>query len=138
MSPATQARYLSKALYLADRARVGLFAWNGLQDRASYLPGFPSIASGLFFNVNNDLARDPAKPARRAFRFPFVVTGGRAWGVAPRGGAMVRIEKRRGEAWRRDLVGAPITLPESSLREFAGAASTVRRQAGAHSLAWTH
>ena len=40
----------------------GLVAWNGLQDRASYLAGFPSIASGLYFNFQDDLARDPPKP----------------------------------------------------------------------------
>ena len=41
VSPATQARYLSKALYLADRAGVRLVAWNGLQDRVSYPAGLP-------------------------------------------------------------------------------------------------
>ena len=137
VSPATQARYLSKALYLADRAGVTLVAWNGLQDRVSYLPGFPSIASGLFFNVNNDLARDPAKPARRAFRFPFVVTGRRAWGVAPRGGAMVRIEKRRGDGWRRVSSARPSPSGEFTA-DVRGRGVYRGRQAGAHSLAWTH
>ena len=69
VSPATQARYLSKALYLADRAGVTLVAWNGLQDRVSYLPGFPSIASGLFFNAENDLARDRQSPRSRRTDF---------------------------------------------------------------------
>src|SRR5215210_7169648 len=93
ISPARQARYLEKALYLADRARVGLVAWNGLQDRASYLPGFPSVASGLFFNFENDLTRDRPKPAFRAYRFPFIVARGKAWGVAPRGRRIVRIQE---------------------------------------------
>ena len=142
MSPATQARYLSKALYLADRAGVTLVAWNGLQDRVSYLPGFPSIASGLFFNVNNDLARDPAKPARRAFRFPFVVTGRRAWGVAPRGGAMVRIEKRRGDGWRRVSSARPSPSGEFTAdvrgRGVYRATSGWRPQPGLDALAPMH
>ena len=137
VSPATQARYLSKTLYLADRAGVGLVVWNGLQDRVSYLEGFPSIASGLFFNVDNDLARDPAKPALQAFRFPFVVTGRRAWGVAPRGGAVVRIEERHGDGWRRVS-----SLRSSASGEFTadvrGRGVYRARQARAHSLAWTH
>jgi len=137
VSPVTQALYLSKALYLADRARVGLFAWNGLHDRASYLAGFPSIASGLFFNVNNDLSRDPAKPARRAFRFPFVVTGGRAWGVAPRRGATVRIEKRRGHGWRPVSSARPARSGEFTA-DVRGHGVYRARQSGAHSLAWTH
>ncbi len=137
VSPARQARYLSKALYLSDRAGVGLFVWNGLQDRASYLPGFPSIASGLFFNVANDLAQDPAKPALQAFRFPFVVTRGRAWGVAPRSGARVRIEKRRGDGWRR-VSSARASRSGEFTADIRGRGVYRAGQAGAHSLAWTH
>ena len=99
VSPETQARFLSQALYRADRAGVSLFAWNGLQDRASYLPGFPSIASGLFFNYENDLSRDPAKPALEAYRFPFVVHRETAWGIAPLSRRVV-IQRWRGGRWR--------------------------------------
>lgn len=137
VTPETQARYLSKALYLADRAGAGLIAWNGLQDRATYLPGFPSIASGLFFNVDNDLSRDPAKPARQAFRFPFVVTRGKAWGVAPRRGQTVRIEKRRGRGWRRVSSARPSRSGEFTA-DVRGRGVYRARQAGTRSLAWTH
>jgi hypothetical protein len=101
VSPARQARYLASALYRADRAGVSLVAWNGLQDRASYLAGFPSIASGLYFNFQDDLVRDPPKPALTAYRFPFVVDGRTAWGLAPRHRRTVRIEKRTGARWRQ-------------------------------------
>ncbi len=136
-SPARQARYLAGALFRADRARVGLVAWHGLQDRGSYLAGFPSIASGLFFNFENDLARDPAKPALTAYRFPFAVIHARAWGVAPRAGGRVRIEARRGGRWR---LHASVRLSGSA--EFS---ARVRErgvyravQAGARSLTWRY
>ena len=101
VSPARQARYLASALYRADTVGVRLVAWSGLQDRASYIAGFPSIASGLFFNFQNDLGLDPAKPALTAYRFPFVVDGETAWGIAPRRGTRVRIERRTGAGWRQ-------------------------------------
>jgi hypothetical protein len=104
VSPARQARLLTEALFRADQAGARMVLWNGLQDRISYLPGFPSIASGLFFNYAEDLARDPAKPAWRAYRFPFLVRRAgrrtRAWGIAPRPWARVSIERRRGGRWR--------------------------------------
>jgi hypothetical protein len=119
-STARQARYLASALYRADRAGVRLVAWEGLQDRASYIAGFPSIASGLFFNFENDLARDPAKPALRAYRFPFVLEGRRAWGIAPRGGRRVRLERRTGGDWR-----TVASAPTSGSGEFT---ASVRRR----------
>jgi hypothetical protein len=135
VSPARQARFLALALYRADRARVRLVAWNGLQDRASYLAGFPSIASGLYFNIANDLGQDPAKPALRAYRFPFVVKGRKAWGVAPRHGRRVRVERRRRGKWR------PVaSAPTSRSGEFTVAVRRRglyrARQAGELSRAW--
>jgi hypothetical protein len=133
--PATQARYLSEAIYRADRARVALVAWNGLQDRASYLSNFPSIASGLFFNRANDLTRDAPKPALRAYRFPFVVTGARAWGVAPRGRAPVRIDKRGARGWRR--TASVQASPSGEFSVPVRARGVYRaRQAGVRSLPW--
>jgi hypothetical protein len=74
-----QARYLTQAIFLADRAGAALADWNGLQDRA--------------------------KPAYRAFRFPFLVRGsGRrlvAWGLAPRPRRRVVIERRYSGRWRK-------------------------------------
>jgi hypothetical protein len=95
-----QARYLVQCLYAADRAGANLFSWRGLQDRRSHLPGFRPVASGLFENVTNRISTDPAKPARAAFRFPFLIRGSEAWGIAPRPRAVVTIERRRGAVWR--------------------------------------
>ncbi|MGH7316999.1 MAG: hypothetical protein ACREJS_12130, partial [Candidatus Rokuibacteriota bacterium] len=104
VSPGRQARFLVRALYAADQARAALFTWRGLQDRTSHLAGFASIASGLFYNHSDRIARDPAKPARRAFRFPFLVRGREAWGIAPRRRALVVIERQRPGGWH--AVGA--------------------------------
>jgi hypothetical protein len=135
VSPATQARYLSQALYLADRAGVALAAWNGLQDRASYLPGFPSIASGLFFDSANDRSRDRPKPALRAYRLPFVVAAARAWGIAPRGGAAARIEVRRGHGW--GLLGSVPTARSGEFTAPVPAPGVYRARQGADSsLPW--
>jgi hypothetical protein len=134
-SPARQARYLSNALYLADRAGAALVAWNGLQDRVSYLTGFPSIASGLFFNDKDDLTRDTAKPAFRAYRFPFAVIRAKAWGVAPRAGTTVQIEERRGQSWRRVSSVQPSRSGEFTV-PVRGRGVYRARQAGVRSLAW--
>ena len=135
VSPATQARYLSKALYLADRAGVTLVAWNGLQDRVSYLAGFPSIASGLFFNAKNDLRRDRPKPVFQVYSFPFVVARGKAWGVAPRPGKMVRVQKRRRGAWRR-ISSARASRSGEFTASVRGRGLYRAEQAGIRSLAW--
>ena len=105
VTPDRQARLLTEALFRADRAGAEVVVWNGLQDRTSHLPGFPSIASGLFFNSADDLARDPAKPALGVFRFPFLARrdrpGVRAWGIAPRPSGRVSVERRVASRWRR-------------------------------------
>lgn len=135
VSPAAQARYLASALYRADRAGVGLVAWAGLQDRVSYLRGFPSIQSGLFFNFADDLARDPAKPAFAAFRFPFVVDRSTAWGLAPRRGRPVRVQRRKDGAWR-----TVASAPTSRSGEFSvgvdGGGLYRARQGGEISRPW--
>ncbi len=90
--PATQARYLVESLYLADRAGAAVAVWDGLQDRGSYLAGFPDIRSGLYFNSMSDIRHDPAKPSLGAYRFPFLVKTTRrhssAWGLAPHAGRL--------------------------------------------------
>jgi hypothetical protein len=104
VSPSQQARFLAEALFLADQAGAALFDWSGLQDRTTYLRGFPSVESGLFFNSENDVARDEPKPAFEAFRFPFLVdaSGDRAsaWGMAPRKRGAVVIERKSKRGWR--------------------------------------
>ena len=140
VSPARQARLLTEAVFRADRADVSQVIWNGLQDRISYLPGFPSIASGLFFNYTEDLARDPAKPARRAYHFPFLVRRAgrrvRAWGIAPRPRAHVSIERRRGGRWRRVERVRASRSGEFRARKRGRHGLFRARQGSTRSLAW--
>jgi hypothetical protein len=140
VSPARQARLLTEALRVADQARVALVVWNGLQDRSSHLPGFASIASGLFFNHKDNLARDPAKPALRAYRFPFLVRrAGRsasAWGIAPRPRGRVSIERRVGGRWRRAEVVRASRSGEFRATERSGRWLYRARQGRARSLPW--
>jgi len=140
VSPAAQARFLTEALFMADRAGVALFEWNGLQDRSSHLPGLQSIASGLFFNYDNDLSRDPAKPGLRAFQFPFLVPNGRhqpgAWGIAPRPSDAVSIERRRSGGWKQVGVVTPARSGEFRVRERGGRGVYRARQGRAVSLSW--
>jgi hypothetical protein len=95
LSPRGQSRYLARGLELAvERAGASAVIWEGLGDAAGYA-GFPSIRSGLFD------ASWHAKPALVAFRFPFVVRHGLAWGISPlRRRSRVRIEHRVGRVWR--------------------------------------
>jgi hypothetical protein len=137
VSLSRQARLLVQAIYAADRARAQLFSWRGLQDRTTHLPNFPSIASGLFFNYTDSIAGDPAKPARQAFRFPFLVTGSRAWGIAPRPRAHVRIERRIGGGWAVVAVVRASGTREFSTGVEAGSGRYRARQGPERSLPWT-
>jgi len=96
VSPERQARFLAQSLYLADRAGARVAVWSGLNDRATYLPeSFRSVASGLYFDPDGQTA----KPALSAYRFPFVVSGRVAWGLAPRRGRRVAVERLAGGSW---------------------------------------
>jgi hypothetical protein len=140
VSPAKQARFLTEALWLADHAGAEVVAWNGLQDRVTHLPGFPSVASGLFFNYENDLARDAAKPALGAYRFPFLVRaskrGARAWGVAPRPRVALAVERRGPRGWRRVTVAKASRSGEFSVRVGGEPGLYRARQGQAQSLLW--
>jgi hypothetical protein len=133
--PLRQARYLTQSLFLASRAGARAFVWEGLRDRATYIAGVPSIASGLYFSP-----RRP-KPALRAFRFPFLVQGrGRrrlAWGIAPsRRRSGIGIQLRRHGRWGtvgrgRSRSGGEFRI---SLRTGAGLYRAV--QGGRRSRPW--
>jgi hypothetical protein len=137
VSPARQARLLVEALHAADGARAQLFSWRGLQDRRTHLANFPTIASGLFFNRTNSVSRDPAKPARRAFRFPFLVKGSEAWGIAPRRNAPVAIERQFGGGWAVVAVARASGSGEFSTGVASGSGRYRARQVRARSLPWT-
>jgi hypothetical protein len=140
VSPTRQARLLTKALLLADQAGADVVVWNGLQDRASYLPGFSSIASGLFFDPTESLAGDPAKPALRAYRFPFLVRragrGASAWGIAPQPRTRVSIERRVGDRWRRIGIARASRSGEFRTTGRGGRGLYRAAQGPARSLAW--
>jgi hypothetical protein len=136
VTPSRQARILVEAIFDADRAGAELFSWQGLQDRRTHLANFPTIASGLFFNHTDSIERDPAKPARRAFGFPFLVKRSRAWGIAPRRGAPVAIERRGGNGWTLVTTVTAKRSGEFSTRVATGRGRYRARQAQARSLPW--
>jgi hypothetical protein len=94
----THARWLEDSLFQLWRQGVDTVTWFGLRDQ----PPVPSYAETYQSGVL--LVGGRAKPAARAFRFPFVMTrtrgGALAWGRAPVSGN-VAIEQRRGGDWRR-------------------------------------
>jgi hypothetical protein len=99
VSRATQARWLTEALYLFWRQSARVALWFQIADPA---PTPDTVGSGLFDE------RGEPKPAERAFRFPFVADRRSrgtvlAWGIAPSAG-QVLIEHRKRGGWRR--VGA--------------------------------
>jgi hypothetical protein len=118
---ALHARFLEESLYLLWRQGVDTITWFQIRDQ----PPDPSYAatnqSGVYFLDGQ------AKPAQRAFRFPFVVEPAsgrlqRVWGRAPAGGTL-RIELRTTAGWR-----VVRTLPVSRHATFI---ARMRRTPGA-------
>jgi hypothetical protein len=133
---AEQARWLEQALYVLWSQGVTTVLWLQIVD-APPNPSYPATyQAGLYFLGGN------AKPAARAFRFPFVThRAGRrsvqAWGRAPEGGKLA-IEIRRGWRWhvlRRLRVRARrVFLATLALR----GRTVLRARVGTQiSLAWT-
>jgi hypothetical protein len=91
------ARFLAESLYELWRQGVSAVVWWYLRDQAPGAAGYGATQqSGLFF-------RDGvAKPAYRAFGFPFVARRGRGevllWGKAPAAGRLV-LERRTRHGW---------------------------------------
>lgn len=92
------ARYVARSLFVLWRQGVDAVFWWYLRDQEPGPGGFAANQqSGLFFRDGT------AKPAYRAFSFPFVaqrLRGGRAmlWGKAPRRGR-VTVERRTRHGW---------------------------------------
>lgn len=99
VSPRTQARRIEEGMYLLWKQGVSTVIVIGIRDTVyDGQPGSSTLQSGLYFNDGR------AKPALRAFRFPFVAEHlgvGRfgLWTVAPRKGT-VSIQRRAGDGWR--------------------------------------
>lgn len=113
---ATHARWVAETLYLIWKQGGSAVVWLGLRDSAPNPTFASSHQSGMY------LLDGRAKRSARAFRFPFVVDGTRAWGKAPAAGRLV-IERRSGSRWVR----------VASVRVRSGAVFTrrVRRVRGA-------
>ena len=116
-----QARYLAQSLFVLWRQGVSAVVWWYLRDQAPGAAGFAATQqSGLYFRDGR------AKPALRAFRFPFVAgrgKGGRVllWGKAPRAGGLV-VERRTLGGW------APLArLRAGPRRVFLGRATVGAR-----------
>jgi len=98
-----EARWVSQALYQAWKAGVNLFNWSGIRDQP-----FPSsyAQTGLYYRNERGIASDRAKPALRAFRFPFVALRQPKnkvllWGRTPTSTAgNVLIERKSGAEWK--------------------------------------
>jgi hypothetical protein len=92
VSTATQARWLAQSLYVFWREGVNTVIWYLVRDQGgtNYAT---SYFSGVYFRDGRP------KPSFTAFRFPFVVMGSTAWGIAPAAGT-VAIQRKSGRSWR--------------------------------------
>jgi len=96
------ARWVAEALFRMWKAGVSQVTWFQLRD----MPLTSIWQSGLYLRGPGELADAPAKPALRAFRFPFVAyraeRGVKVWGRTPASDARtVVIEQRRNGRWVR-------------------------------------
>ena len=99
---ALHTRWVSESLYRMWQDGVSLVTWFYLRDGPTDQP----FQSGLYFRNEKGVEGDRAKPALRAFRFPFVAfreKGGVSfWGRTPTGKrAKVVVEQQAGGGWRR-------------------------------------
>ncbi len=133
---ALHARYLEETLYVLWRAGVDTITWFRIVDELP-VPSYGDTNQSGLYRLDGR-----AKPAARAFRFPFVVervaTRGRAiqaWGRSPIAGR-VTIERRRGTRWialRRVtvkrhatfLVRLPARVAPGSLRARVGSETSL-------------
>jgi hypothetical protein len=94
------ARWLEEAFYLLWRSGVDTITWLQIRDAPPTPSYAASYQSGIYLRDGR------AKPAARAFRFPFVVDRSsrttRLWGRAPQAGTLV-VERREGGRWRSVL-----------------------------------
>jgi hypothetical protein len=95
---AEHARFVAQTLYLLWRRGVDTITWFQIRDQAP-APSFAATnQSGIYYRDGRE------KPARRAFRFPFVAERasrgvGRVWGRSPVAGTIV-IERRTRSGWQ--------------------------------------
>jgi len=132
---ARHARFLEQAFYLLWKQGVDTITWFQVRDQLPQPSYAATVQSGVYF------ADGRAKPAQRAFRFPFVAErAGRAavrvWGRAPVAGA-VRIERRAGAGWRLVRTVRATRHGTFAVRVATRSRMTLRARVGADtSLAW--
>jgi hypothetical protein len=106
---AMEARWISEALYRSWSNGVSLFNWFLVRDQRFTRDSF--YQSGLYTISKSDptnVALDKAKPALRAFRFPFVALRDSkkkntvsVWGRTPKSTAVsVQIQRKSGASWK--------------------------------------
>lgn len=133
---ATHARWAQETLYLLWKQGAGTVIWLTIRDGEPHPDYASSIQAGPFFRDGR------AKPAARAFRFPFVAervsrSRVRVWGRSPVAGRLV-VERRSGSRWVRVLslrAGARSTFLRSVRQR--GRATLRARVAGETSLSWS-
>lgn len=91
VSTATQARWLEQALYVFWREGVSTVIWYLVRDQGG-TAWATSYFSGVYFRDGRP------KPSLTAYRFPFVVMGSTAWGIAPASGT-VTVQRKSGHSW---------------------------------------
>ena len=105
--PRLHARWVAEALYRMWQNDVTLAVWFQLRDIPRTRTDWGVIGQGgLFYKTTDLYANERAKPAARAFRFPFVAVPGRravtVWGRTPDSSFhRVAIERRASGAWIR-------------------------------------
>jgi hypothetical protein len=104
------ARWVAEALYRMWRSRVEVVVWFQLRDnpRKPFTWG-QTFQSGLYFKTTALYSNERAKPALRAFRFPFVALPERRrvvlWGRTPDSRpTRVLIQRRTRRGWQGFLV----------------------------------
>jgi hypothetical protein len=90
-----QARWIEQSLYVWWRKGVSMAIYNAMRDRPSF---DPAAAFGLYFRDGK------AKPAAKAFAFPFVADRRSKrkvvlWGKSPATGKL-KVQRQRGKHWK--------------------------------------
>jgi len=126
------ARWIEQSLYVWWKKGVSMAIYNLIRDRPSF---DPESAFGLYFRDGT------AKPAAKAFAFPFVANRRSKrkvvlWGKAPATGKL-KVQRQRGKHWRTiarfDAVDGKVFTKKVNLRGKAKLRATV---AGEQSLPW--
>ncbi|MEA2233670.1 MAG: polysaccharide biosynthesis protein PslG [Solirubrobacteraceae bacterium] len=134
---AVHARFVAETLYLLWRQGVDTITWFQIRDQAP-LPSYAATnQSGIYYVDGRE------KPARRAFRFPFIAVRERrgvvrVWGRSPVAGKIV-IERRTRSGWRalRTLNGAARGTFQALVRVAAAATLRARNSDdGETTISW--